>query len=103
MVDPGQIGGIGGPEGLQPVRPLAPGARPAGGSNFEDVLANSIKEIEQLQAQADQEITGLVSGEVTNVTQAMVAVQRADLAFRTMMEIRNKLMAAYEEINRMAI
>lgn len=103
MVDPGQIGGIGGVGGAGPVRPQRPDAPPADAAGFRDLLANSIAEIERLQTQADTEIQGLATGEVTNVSQAMVAVERADLAFRTMMEIRNKILAAYEEINRMNI
>ena len=89
--------------GVGPARPQPPGTPPAGAPDFQSLLSNSIAEIARLKPQADQEIAGLVTGEVTNVSQAMIAVERADLAFRTMMEIRNKLLSAYEEINRMNI
>lgn len=103
MVDMGSIGGVGGAGGVQPTRPQAPEARPTEGPQFKEMLSDSIQEIEQLQAKADEEIHGLVAGPVTNVSQAMLAIERADLAFRTMMEIRNKILAAYEEINRMPL
>lgn len=103
MVDIGQLGGVQGGGGVQPTRPLGPGAQPADGPNFKDLLSNSINEIEQLQAKADAEINGLVTGDVTSVSEAMVAIERADIAFRTMMEIRNKILNAYEEINRMPL
>lgn len=102
MVETGFVGGIGGPGGVQPTRPHVP-AGPPEAPGFQDLLSQSIEEIEQLQAKADQEIHGLVTGELTNVSQAMVAIERADLAFRTMMEIRNKILAAYEEITRMTV
>ena len=102
MVDTGQIGGIGGVGGVAP-KPQVTGTPKTGGADFRDILANSIKEIEDLQAKADQAIAGLVTGEVTNVSQVMLAVERANLAFSTMMEIRNKILTAYEEIQRMPI
>lgn len=104
MTDAGYIGGVGGPGGIQPIRPHeAPGTKPAEGGEFGNVLADSIREIEQLQAAADRQIAGLVTGEVTNVGEAMVAVERANMAFRTMMEIRNKILTAYEELQRMPL
>ncbi len=103
MVDIGQVGGIDGAGGVQPTQPSAPGKPQTGGPDFKDLLSDSIREIEQLQAQADQAIDGLVTGAVTNVSQAMLAIERADMAFRTMMEIRNKILAAYEEINRIPL
>lgn len=102
MVDTSYIGGIGGVGGVDP-RPQAPGTPKADGANFKDYLSHSIQEIEALQAKADKEIEGLVTGEVTNLSQVMVAVEQANLAFSTMMEIRNKILTAYEEIQRMPI
>ena len=56
MVDIGQIGGVGGPGEIQPRLPQGPGSTAQPGTNFQEVLANSLKEIEQLQTQADAEI-----------------------------------------------
>jgi flagellar hook-basal body complex protein FliE len=44
-----------------------------------------------------------VSGEIKDVTDAMIAVEKADVAFQTMMAVRNKIVSAYEEIMRMQI
>lgn len=73
------------------------------GSSFKDVLAGAVTEVQQLQNQADTEIKRLVSGEVKDVTQAMVAIERADVSFQTMMAVRNKIVAAYEEVMRMQV
>ena len=57
----------------------------------------------RLQAEADTAVKQLVAGEVKDVTDAMVAVEKADLSFQTMMAVRNKMVAAYEEIMRMNV
>ena len=71
--------------------------------SFKDVLAESISEVQRLQNEADTTIRQLVAGEIKDVTQAMVAVERADVSFQTMMAVRNKVVAAYEEMMRMQV
>ena len=56
-----------------------------------------------LQVEADTTIKKLVAGEITDVTEAMIAVEKADVSFQTMMTVRNKVMSAYQEIMRMQI
>ena len=73
------------------------------GKAFKDVLKETISEVQRLQDEADTTIKKLVSGEIKDVTEAMVAVERADVAFQTMMTVRNKMVAAYEEIMRMQV
>jgi len=73
------------------------------GASFKEVLADAIGEVQRLQTEADNTIKQLVAGEIKDVTDAMVAVEKADLAFQTMMVVRNKIVAAYEEIMRMQV
>ena len=80
------------------VASAAPGQTP-----FANVLAETIGEVQRLQNEADTTIRQLVSGEIKDVTETMVAVERADLAFQTMMVVRSKMVAAYEEIMRMQV
>jgi len=75
----------------------------SGGQSFKDVLTESIGEVQRLQDEADNTIKKLVAGEIKDVTDAMVAVEKADLSFRTMMAVRNKMVAAYEEVMRMQV
>jgi len=84
------------------MRTAAPKTEPGSGS-FANVLANTVSEVQRLQSEADTQIQKLVSGEVKDVTEAMVAVERADVSFQTMMAIRNKMVAAYEEVMRMQV
>ncbi len=73
---------------------------PAGGK-FSDVLKSSIAEVNRLQADADQAINALSTGKTDNVAEVMTAVQKADLAFKTLLQIRNKLLDAYNEVRQM--
>jgi flagellar hook-basal body complex protein FliE len=75
----------------------------AGGASFAEVLAGAVTEVQRLHTEADMEIKRLVSGEVKDATEAMVAVEKADVSFQTMMAIRNKMVAAYEEVMRMQV
>ena len=54
-------------------------------------------------AGASQAVDALVTGQSTNIHQTMVALQQADVSFQLMMQVRNKLVTAYEEIQRMQI
>ena len=92
--------------GVPPVHPDAPGSAqtpPAGSPNFKDVLFDSINQVNQLQADAQQMVEGLATGQNDNQAQVMTAVQKADLAFRSLMQIRNKLTDAYEQIQQMRV
>lgn len=104
MVDEITIGGIGGPQAPQPIEPK-PLARPeeTSGPSFKEYLTGSIEEIQRLQTQADETINKLVTGEVTNVSEAMVAIEKANVAFLTMLQVRNKIISAYEQIQRMQV
>ena len=72
-------------------------------SSFKDVLADAVTEVQKLQNEADTTIKQLVSGEIKDVTEALVAIERADVSFQTMMTVRSKVMTAYEEIMRMQV
>ena len=89
-------------EGTTPVAQQPPKLR-EDRQSFRDVLASAITEVQRLQDEADSTIKQLVAGEIKDVTEAMVAVEKADVAFQTMMTVRGKVMTAYEEIMRMQI
>lgn len=105
MADPVDISGIT-PQRI-PVDPrelrTAKTVAPPGGRPFADVLTDAIGEVQRLQSEADTTIKQLVAGEIKDVTEAMVAVEKADVAFQTMMVVRNKIIQAYEEVMRMQV
>ena len=104
MVDEITIGGITGPQAPQPVGPK-PASDPEqiSGPSFKEYLTDSIGEIQRLQTAADETINNLVAGEVTNVSEAMIAIEKANMAFLTLLQVRNKIISAYEEIQRMQV
>lgn len=73
------------------------------GQDFKDLLMKSINEVNRLQNEADQATVNLATGETDNVTEVFTAVKKAELAFQTLMQIRNKLMDAYDEIKQMRV
>ncbi len=84
--------------------PAASGAnQPASGDSFKSMLLDSIKQVNGMQQDADKAVENLFTGGDASPAEVLTAVQKADLAFRTMMQIRNKLMSAYEEIQQVRI
>ncbi len=71
--------------------------------SFAEILKNSIQEVNALQKEADSAVQELVQGKTENVSEVLTAVEKADLAFRALMQVRNKLIEAYEEINRLRV
>jgi len=72
-------------------------------TSFKDMLKESIEEVNKLQLEAQQTMEDLASGKDKDIQHAMMTLQKADLSLRTMMEVRNKLVEAYQEIMRMQV
>lgn len=71
------------------------------GKGFDKVMQEAITTISQIQEEADKAVKDLASG--GEVTQAIVAMEKADMSFQLMVEVRNKLLNAYDEIMRMQV
>jgi flagellar hook-basal body complex protein FliE len=71
--------------------------------SFSDTLKGFIKDVNSMQNHADKSIEKMVAGEITDVHQVMVAVEEANTAFSLMMELRNKMLDAYQEVMRMQV
>ncbi len=104
--DIGNASGMTRPNGLvnAPTRALTTRTDRAGSGSsadpsFREILADSIQQVNVRQQEADRAIEALTTGETTNLAEVMSAVEKADLAFRTLMQFRNKLVSAYQEIN----
>ena len=70
---------------------------------FLDSLKSAIGKANDVQIQAGQAVDALITGQTQDIHRTMVALQQADVSFQLMMQIRNKLVTAYEEIQRMQI
>jgi flagellar hook-basal body complex protein FliE len=75
----------------------------ARGPSFADTLRDYLQDVSDLQREADKAVVGLATGKVDNLHEVLVAMGEADVSFRLMMEIRNKLLEAYREITRMQV
>ena len=73
------------------------------GQDFKSLLMKSINEVNRLQTEADEATVNLATGESDNVAEVFTAVKKAELAFQTLMQIRNKLMDAYDEVKQMRV
>ncbi len=70
---------------------------------FSKVLMESIEKVNELQKQADKAIDELTIGDNKDIVQTMIKMEKADISFRLMMQIRNKILQAYEEVMRMQV
>ena len=71
--------------------------------SFENTLKEFIKDVNSLQNQASEATEKLAAGEITDVHQVMIAVEEASIAMEFMLEIRNKIVEAYQEVMRMPV
>lgn len=70
----------------------------AEGTSFKDMLVDSIQQVNTMQIDADKAVETLFTGGEINPAEVLSAVQKADLAFRLTMQMRNKLMEVYQEV-----
>ena len=71
------------------------------GKTFKEIFTAHIDEVNRLQMDADNQMSDFVTGKTDNISDVLDAVKKAELAFKTLMQIRNKLLDAYDELNRM--
>lgn len=70
-------------------------------AGFGDVLKNAVQQVEKMSTDAQSQVKDLLAGDRADVHNVMIAVQKADVAFQFMMQVRNKIVNAYQEIERM--
>ncbi len=73
------------------------------GEAFGTVLKESIQQVNKMQKDAGMAIENLAQGKVENVHEAMIAMEKASISFNLMVEVKNRLLAAYEEMMRMQV
>ncbi len=97
---------------LGPLQPAGPSAAKAAqsadsGNNFGDALASALREhlgrVNTLQSEADQTAKQLATGQSESVIDAFTAARKAEIAFSMLMEVRNKLVDAYQELQNLRV
>jgi len=89
------------PNTYMPDVPALERAGETSGSSFSSVLSNAVHTVDQLHDSAAQQVSGLLQGKGGDLNQVMVAVEKADVSFQLMMQVRNKIVSAYQDIEKM--
>ena len=93
----GALGTIG---GLPKLPSLAP--TPIDSSEgFGGVLKNALSQVNELGGASEQQIGSLLQGGNADMSNVMIAIEKADVAFQLMMQVRNKIVNAYQDIEKM--
>jgi flagellar hook-basal body complex protein FliE len=78
-------------------------AEPSPKGDFESHLKGALGDVDELQKTAEQAIHRMVGEGKGDLQETMIALEKADVSFRLMMQIRNKVLDAYQEIMRMQV
>jgi flagellar hook-basal body complex protein FliE len=90
---------------IQDRLPIEPsnGAVQKTGTSFQEILKNSLSEVNNLMEESGTLVDYMASGEIADVHQVMIALEKADIGLELAMEVRNKLLDSYREFMRMQI
>lgn len=99
---------------MEPIRgisPIAPGSSigspdkaggaPGAGKEFGDMFAEAIGRVDQYRVKAENSANAFMAGETEELHQVILTGQRAEIAFETFLQVRNKVVQAYQEVMRM--
>ncbi len=73
------------------------------GASFSDFLNNAISDVNKLQLDSEQLNEAFAMGKTDNIHQVMIAAEKAEIALQFTIQVRNKVLDAYQEIMRMPI
>lgn len=94
-------------ESLKPLTGVEPkkaeGDKSPEGVSFGSVLKDAITDINKLQNDADQAIAKVQLEDAGSIHDAMIALEKAGISFEVMMQVRNKIIDAYQEVMRMSV
>ena len=93
--------GIQMPEEL--AQPQAPGSVQPGADSFESMFSQLVSDVSAKQQVSAQAVSALQSGQNVPLHQAVIAMEEANVSFQLMVEVRNRLLDAYQEIMRMQV
>ncbi len=91
------------PPAVAPSPASVPSAAPPGLGTFQEVFSNAIGSVEGASREASASVERFLAGEGEELHTAILATQRAELSFDLFLQIRNKVVSAYQEIMRMQI
>lgn len=78
-------------------------AQPQQGPAFKDLLKQQLNEVNDLQRDAKEAVEDLAAGRRDDLESVIIATEKADVAFRMLLQVRNKVMDAYEEVKQIRV
>ncbi len=91
------------PPAVAPSPSAVPSVAPSGAATFQDVLSNAIGTVEGASREASASVERFLAGEGEELHTTILASQRAELSFDLFLQMRNKVVSAYQEIMKMQI
>lgn len=73
----------------------------SGDASFTDVLKNAVSTVDSLHNNAASQVSNMLQGGGGDMNDVMIAVEKADVSFQLMMQVRNKIVSAYQDIEKM--
>jgi flagellar hook-basal body complex protein FliE len=73
------------------------------GTGFSEVFKQSIEAVNGVMQEAEASAAGLASGQHANIHETMIALEKANISFRLMTKVQNKVISAYQDIMRMQV
>lgn len=83
--------------------PKASASREQEGGDFGNMLKSAVGNVERLQEEAERSVQAFASGEHKDIHGTMIALEKADVSFQLLTQVRNKVISAYETIMRMQV
>jgi flagellar hook-basal body complex protein FliE len=81
----------------------AAGPQPSSGASFADTVRSAVDEVNKVQSEADTATQQLATGDVQDIHQVLLALDHASNSFSLTMQVRNKVVEAYQEVMRMQV
>jgi flagellar hook-basal body complex protein FliE len=85
------------------INPVTASDEKAEGLNFKDILMNALNDVSQLEQESNALTEDFIAGRTDNIPQVLIASEKASLSLSFVMEVRNKVLEAYQEIMRMQV
>lgn len=102
LIDTGKTGSENRVDQLGAGKPLA-GTQDPSQKSFADTLKDAVGTVNQLQQVSDKKAQELATGKTTDIPDVMMAAEKADIALRMMVQVRNKIIEAYQDVMKMQV
>lgn len=88
---------------LRPTGVNAAGNAPSSEKSFGQFLTDALEQVNDFQRKADQASTDLATGRIDDISQVVIAAEKATIALQLTIQVRNKMLESYQEMMRMSV